>query len=202
MRTARRITVIAALCFVLTGIILMICGAGMAGFKIEKLFNDDRKRNSIEIKQKFDSVDVNAAIDNIEFIPSEDSTSTIELYESSRSYYDVRVEDNTLKISYKNDKKWYEYLSFGSFTARDIKVLIPAGKYLSIKAQTGIGNITIPESFKADIIETSTGIGNIKAPKAAEHTNINSGIGDITVPKSEISENAEISTGIGQVNRR
>ena len=199
MRFARRLTIIISLCFVVIGIILMTCAAGLAGFRIEKLFSDDRKRNIIELNEGFESVEVNTGLDSVKFVPSEGTASTIELYEGEKSYYDVRVEDNTLRIEYKENRKWFEFINFGSPSSHDVIVMMPAGSYKSISVNTGIGNIEIPDSFTADNITTETGIGNIRAPKAVKSTNIHSGIGDITVPDSETSGNVDINTGIGDI---
>ena len=199
MRFARRLTIIISLCFVILGIVLMTCAAGLAGFKIEKLFNDDRKMNIIELNEKFDSVEVKTGIDSVKFVPSEGTASTIELYDGEKSYYDVRVEDSTLKIKYNENRKWYEFINFGSFSSHDVVVMIPAGSYKSIIVNTGIGDIEIPDSFTADSISTETGIGNIRAPKAGKTTNIHSGIGDIMVPDSETSGKVDIHTGIGDI---
>lgn len=199
MRIVRRVMIIVSLCFVVLGITLMVGAAAMGGFRIENLFNDDRKRNTVSIKEKFDSVEVETALDSVIFIPAEDDAGIIELYENSRSYYDVMVEDNTLKIRYNENRKWFEYINLGSLSSHEVKVMVPAAQYKNITVKTGIGSITIPNDFTAENIVTETGIGNISAPKALKSTKINTGIGDITVPKGETSGNSRIKTGIGDI---
>ena len=202
MRVFRRITLIVSLCFVVVGIILMVCAAGLAGFDVKSVFTDDRKRNDVIVKEKFDSVTVETGIDSVSFIPSEDGSSLVEFYESPKSFYDVKVEDGTLKITYNENRKWYEFISFGSMSQHEVKVMIPAGEYKSISVNTGVGDINIPGDYHAESIAASSGIGNINAPKAEKSTSINTGIGDITVPEGEKSGKVDINTGIGDINIR
>ena len=200
MRAARRITVIISLCFVVFGIILMTCAAGMVGFKVDKLVSDNRQKNIVELNEKFDSIEVKTGTDPVKFVPSAGTASEIEVYENDTGYYDVTVEDGTLKIIFNEKKQWYDFINIGGIGSHQVTVKIPAGSYKQITVNVGVGDIEIPEDFSAENIVAETGIGDIKAPRGKINTKINSGIGNVTVPDGEGSGKVDINTGIGDVH--
>ena len=79
----------------------------------------------------------------IRFVRSDDSQIHVTYYESDREFYDIRTENGTLEIVYRNDRKWYEKLFNLNFQQISVTVALPDEYVGAIAADTSNSTVTV-----------------------------------------------------------
>ena len=79
----------------------------------------------------------------VRFVRSDDSQIHVTYYESDREFYDIRTENGTLEIVYRNDRKWYEKLFNLNFQKISVTVALPAEYVGAIAADTSNSTVTV-----------------------------------------------------------
>ena len=188
MSKRTKIWLIIAISLVLTGAIIFTGVMTLLNFDFLKLSTAKYETNNYEISEKYKNVSIVTDTADIDFIPSEDSKTTVICYEQDKVKHSVSVNGETLEIKLVDTRKWYDHIGI-SFGSQKIKVCIPEGDYglLSVKGSTGDVNLAKEFSFEGVDVNISTGDIYVQ--------NITAGDIKLRVSTGEITAQAIICTG-------
>ena len=180
---------------ILLGAILFAGAAMRFGWDFSKLsaVNYETAVHTPMVEYKHITLKTDTA--DITFAPSENGETKIVCYEEQNAKHIVSVEDETLSISLRSNKKWYEYIGI-HFDTPKITVYIPQGEYGALTVRTSTGNVQLPADFSFASVDIQVSTGHISARASAESIKLKADTGGITL--ENISANAlevTVSTG-------
>lgn len=145
----------------------------------KKLSAQPFETNTIELAAPFESISINTETSDIRFALSEDGKCRVVCCEQKHVKHEASVQGNTLIITEKDSRKWYEHIDF-NIGSSEITVYLPKTQFSSLSIRESTGDIEIPGdfSFGEAQISISTGDINFYASTATE-ANIKTSTGDI-----------------------
>lgn len=193
------ILLIFATCLILIGCIIF--GGVMTVFKwdFKTLSTDKFETITHTISEEFENISIINDTADVIFLPADTDECNVVCYQNQIIKYSVKVEDNTLNITPVDTRKWYDYISFFSFSSPKITVNLPKNQYNSITVNQDTGNIEIPKDFKFSSIDIATSTGYINnLASATENIKLKTSTGDIKT--QDISaKNIDLSVSTGKV---
>ena len=205
-------------CLMAAGLIVFSVGLGIAGFDFRRWGTQNMVTNTHTIEEDFISVRLNVVTADITFAPSEDGHVKVVCYEDSKIPNSVHVEGDTLVISTKDNRKWYDHIGF-NWEENTITVYLPAGEYGDLRVDCTTGDVNVPEQFTfqnatLDLTTGDTqwkaGIGQDLSVKcttgsvAVENVLCNSlkvktTTGDVTLDRVQAAETMAVTVSTGDV---
>lgn len=180
MKKITKVWLIVAACFVLIGCVVFAWGMSIYKWDFSKLSRYNYETNKYEISEKFDNISIKADAAEIIFEVSDNEKCKVECYEEKKTKHSVFVQDNTLTVEEKNNKRWYDYIGL-NFDYQKITVYLPKTEYNSFVANEKTGNIKLPEELTFENVDVS----------------VNTGVVDVF---SDVSKNLKIQTSAGNIN--
>lgn len=179
MKKSMKICLIVAVSLVLIG--CMIFGGVMTMLKwdFSKLSTNKLETNTYQITEEFNNISINTQTSDIKILPSDDSCCKVICKEDIKIKHTVKVENNTLLISFEDNKKWFEYIGI-NFGEQYITVYLPKSECKALSIKSATGDIDIPKEFVFDSIDAKLKTGDVSCYSTAkELVNINLSTGDI-----------------------
>ena len=186
---------ITAGCLMAAGLILFTVGLSIAGFDFTKLGTKEMVTNTYTVSESYTNISVDAITADIAFAASEEGIKVV-CYEDKKLPFSVCVENETLVISCKDNRKWYDHIGF-NWEENQVTVYLPAGEYGDLQINCTTGDVTVPEgfSFRSANMDLTTGDINWKAG-ATNTLSAKTTTGAITVEKVQCDTlNAKTTTG-------
>ena len=149
--------IIAASLTVLGGIIFTI-GVVAIGNEGASLIDGKYQTKTYEGTDEINSIVITTDTTDVIILPYDKDGYRVECFEEKKIAHAVAVEDGVLSIELRDNRAWYDHISFFSKNTT-ITVYVPAGEYTSLSVKSDTGDTTVPEYFtfeKADVI-CSTG---------------------------------------------
>ena len=193
------ILLIFATCLILIGCIIFGCVMTVFKWDFKTLSTDKFETTTHKISEDFDSISIKNDTADVIFLPSNTYECNVVCYQNQKIKYSVKVEDNTLNITPVDTRKWYEHITFFSFSSPKITVNLPKSRYNSITVKQDTGNIEIPKDFKFSSIDIATSTGYINnLASATENIKLKTSTGDIKT--QDISaKNIDFSVSTGDI---
>jgi len=191
--------IIAAVCLVL-GIVL--CGAAWAktGFDFNALNTEKSTQNTHVIEQSFKKVEIKTESRDIVIRPAIDGKCTVETYDSEQVYYDVSVQDGTLKIIRKDTRKWYERIGIFWWEGAAISVYLPQEEYESFRADVASGDISVSGDISIGKVTLNTASGDIVIDGSkAQSITAGTASGEIKIRNVTVSEAVGLEVASGDI---
>ena len=165
MKKSRKIAVITAAAFITAGLIISLAAIFSAGFDFSKFNTDTLKEKVYTAPGEFHNIEINCAEFDIQILPSQDETCKIISWEGKELENNVEVENNTLKISNSNKRKWYEKINITIGQARTVTVYLPKrdDAYGALAANSSSGNITLSADLEFESVNLISASGDISA---------------------------------------
>lgn len=183
---------------VLVGLILF--AVVMTGYQWDftKLGTGEYETNTYEISEDFSNISVDTNTADILFVLSEDGKCTVECYEEEKEAHSATVQEDTLVISVKDEKAWYDYIGINYGTPK-ITVYLPKMEYGSLSIKESTGDVEIPDDFLFGEVDISLSTGDVAfCASASGMIKIKTSTGDIRV--ENISAGAlDLSVSTGEV---
>ncbi len=151
-------------------IVLIACGIGfcmvaliMKGFDFTKFSTEgDEVTNEHVVEEDFTKISIDTSTADVRFEVSADGKARVVCHETEKRIHEVKVENGTLKIKEKNEKKWFEYIGiFGGFKKIEVTVYLPEKKAENSNRKEKGANATRMELDELRI-NTSTGDVELK----------------------------------------
>ncbi len=167
-KAKRRIAalIVAASLFI-TGLALAVLGVAFMDTNSHFISKNNYRSLTVDVSNEFKSVSVLATTCDIIFEASPDNTTWISAQIPESSDIESFVEDGTLHVRVKDNRKWYDFIgiSIGAESPR-VVVYLPKGEYekLDIHVTTGDFGVGEEHSFTSLSFEASTGDAVIFSP--------------------------------------
>ena len=160
MKTGTKIALIIAVSLIIVGITVFTTAMFTLDFDFSKLNTTEYTTNTYEYTDLVKNIEVDLETTDITILPASDDEIKVVCFEDEESTHNVFVENNILKID-SPDKKWFEYISIGSFEHAKISLYIPDGNYSTLTVENSTGDITISDLAFSDKISADCDTGDI-----------------------------------------
>lgn len=218
MTKSKKIWLLIASVFVITGLICFATAMFKLDFDFKKLSTVKYKTATYEISEDFNNISVNKSTANLTFEKSDNNICKVVIYEAENSNHKVSADGQTLNIDFSDQKNWYDNLTV-TFETEKITVYLPKNNYDNLSVTTDTGNVFLPEDFKFTDIKISGSTSDIKCYACAENDvkistvtgtqnfsnlkcnnlDVKSSTGDFYFANVIIAENLNIDTHTGDV---
>ncbi len=182
MKKRTKIWLIVAAILSLTGIIMFAITLAAGGWDFSKLNSIKFELNTHYISDDFTDISIDTDTADVIVVRSENDECKVVLHESAKEKHAVGLEGNTLKISIRDDRKWYEHIMLFSFGRTKITVYLPETAYGALKVKQDTGDIKLPSdlAFSAIDLWGSTGEVDVRSTVTGE-AKIRRSTGDIDI---------------------
>lgn len=166
---------------IIIGAVIFVCAMSFLKWDFSKLSTNKYQTNEYQITEEFSSVLINTSTANIEFVASSEDKVKVVCYEEEGVKHEVIADNETLKVSVNDTRKWYQHVSI-NFQTPKITVYMPVREYSSLTIKESTGNINLPSELKFNNIDLKVSTGAVKCLSSAnELIKISSSTGDIKV---------------------
>ncbi len=198
MKKSIKIWLIIATVLVLIGIVISFISLGLLNFDFRKLDTHEYERNTYNINQSFENILIDSYESDIKFLPSKDETPRIECVEEDNLKYSVTVEENTLKISVSDNRKWTDYIGISTWNT-DMLIYLPHSSYKNLSIKTNTGDVEIPSYLEFENVKIKGTTADVElSAKVANDIEITATTGEVTIENTK-SKNLKINVDTGDI---
>jgi DUF4097 and DUF4098 domain-containing protein YvlB len=192
MEKGTKMIITLALSLIVVGGILFVLALSSNGWRFQ---SSNYESAEYEITDTFQGISINIDTADITFLPSTNGMVTASFYEHKHEKHQVSVIDDSLSISVKNEKKWWENLF--NISSPKITIYLPEGAYGALKIDASTGDISIPSDFSFESIDVSLSTGDTSIyAKTNGSAKIEASTGDVTIDgMTPTSLGVTVSTG-------
>ena len=196
MKRSTKIWLVVAIALVLIGIIIIEGALILIDFDFSKLATNRYETNEYVIDESFEGISIITDTADISFVISEQENPRIVCFEQSNVKHQVLVNDGTLSIECRDERRWYEYIGI-NWDSPTITVYLPKGQYGDLSVKTDTGAVEIPKDLKFGDIDISTDTGVVKVLSSAEgNVKVKTDTGLVKIDNiSALSIDVTVSTG-------
>ena len=184
------------------GVLLVVGGAVFAVAIANSNSSDKIVDKTYDLNESFNNIDIKLATADLAFKVATDGNKKVVLQEREKQYHIVDVSNDTLNISFRDDRKWYEKIFAFDWKPMKVDVYLPSAEYGDLKIDSATGFVKIPKEFSfANLnLELSTGDVEISSNVTSE-LRIKSSTGDVEYKDAKCrSLNLKTSTGHNYLN--
>lgn len=167
MKNTKKTAMHIAGALITVGLLLSLAAFAAMQFDFRRLGATSSEEQSYTIKESFRNISIEGDACDIYLLLAEDRACRIECTESSRVFYKIDVEGDTLTIERVDKRRWYEHIGF-TWEETEVKVFLPQQEYEALYAKTLSGDIEIPESLCFIRAEVNTASGEVSFSAAVE----------------------------------
>lgn len=199
MKKSTVIWLIVAASLMIVGVTVSSLAMSALDWDFKKLGSSQFDTKTYEINDDFSDISIDTDIDDIVFLLSEDGECKVVCDEYESISHTVEVENETLVIKSRDDRKWYEHIGI-SIENPKLTVHLPKTDYSSLLINENTGLVELPKDFEFVNIDIETTTGCVKTSASAkEKIKIKTSTGLVKV--SDVSvETLEITVTTGMVN--
>lgn len=199
MKKSKKIIIIISLSLIAIGLVTSFIGLVSMNFDITKINDVTYSDETYSVNEDFSNVYISSIGGEIKLLRSDDALCKVLVNENSKISCSVRTEDDTLHIDLRDNRKWYEHISFFGFN-NDIAVYFPQEAYDALHIETASSDIEVSQelSFASAEISTMSGEVDVKA-SISDNISINTTSGDISVENSFATE-VTLKSVSGEIN--
>lgn len=199
MKKVTKICLITAGSLVLAGGIIFVGAMSKMDWNFKKLSTVKLERNTYEISEDFENIEIDTDTANVEFALSDDEKCRVECYEDEKAKHTVTAKNGTLSVKVENKKHWYDYISI-NFETQKITVFLPKSEYNSVSVKDDAGNIKFSENFNFENVDVSLSTGNVEVLSGDyEKFKVKTAAGDILC-KNFTAGSADFQLTTGEMN--
>lgn len=197
MKTAKKVWIIVAVCLIVLGAIISAFSLAKLNFDFESLSTEKVISNEHNITEDFSNIKIDVNTSDIEFVRSENSSCMVVAVETGKIKHTVTVNNDTLLISVKDSREWYEHIGI-SFGKMSVTVHLPKDSYASLNIEADTGDVTIPKDFAFGNVEIETDTGDVgMLSNVSETLDISTDTGDVKIQEIT-AQNIILETDTGR----
>lgn len=181
MRLARKILMAAGVVLMVAGIAIMSMTFASKGFDLNiRDFTDmEYEEKAYTFNATIENIDIDSSIADVKFFIENRSDVRVEVKQSDRITFDVKIDDGTLEID-SNKKYKNDFFIGGFYTDIHIYVYLPEKELNEIKIDGSVGSVELPAITCGNVkIELSTGETIFDGTKVKGELNVDSSTGSI-----------------------
>ena len=197
MNKSNKTIIFIALISILLGGIIFVVSIASLNFDFTKLNNKKLIENTIQINEEFNNISIDVDTSDINFILSSEENKVV-VKETDKEKHDVKVIDDTLKITSINSKEFIDYIGINFYELK-VDIYLSNSSYNNLLINNSTGDIYIPNSFTFTKIDIDGSTGDVElSSNVNDELNINLSTGDIEI--NNISANKlDIDTSTGDI---
>lgn len=218
MKKASGILLIIAGGCVAVGVLLCVLSAALIAWNPDQWNTGDFHTVNHTVTDPYTSIRVEGTDSNIRILPAtEGQKYQVVSYESENQPHTVRVENGTLIITQKDERKWQDHIVFFSFSEPKITIYVPETSYdsLYVEGDTGdvethgaltfgnvniclsTGDVTLKSGITGTLnVKTSTGDMKIRGINPTSVT-LTATTGDIELANAKVEGDVSMTTDTG-----
>ncbi len=193
------ITILLIIASVLVVLGLAVFGVSFAksGFDFKGLSFQKYVTNTYDIQEDFEKISIKTIFSDIVLLPSETEDCKVVFHENEKVLHSAKVREGELIIESKDEREWYDHISFFNFENETIKLYLPKKIYESVNIETRTGGIKIPRDFTFDSINITGSTGEVECMSSSTAmTEIKLTTGDIEIDNASFGDlRLTVSTG-------
>ena len=174
MKKITKIAVIAALCLIVAGAVLVVVALSNENFDISRFNTTAYENKTYEAEVQFSNLNIETVSDDIEIHLAEGKKMYVEYRDSDKLHYefDYSESDSTMNIVLKDDREWYEHIFIWDFDFNNdgkLKIFLPERVYKQLSCKNVSGDISMDKDpgFGGTVfIETVSGNVDLKTLSA------------------------------------
>jgi DUF4097 and DUF4098 domain-containing protein YvlB len=193
---------IIAASLLLVGLIAFITVMTLNNWDFSILVTDRIVTVTHNIDDDFEDISIFADTADITFKLSDDDNCKVVCNELEKERHWVAVEDNTLVIEHRVQKKWYDYIGIGIGTD-EITVYLPSKEYGNLIVDEHTGDVAVPNGLSFENVGISVTTGDITVENiSAKELELATTTGDIKIlgAKCKGNVNVTVNTGDSELN--
>ena len=133
-----------------------------------------------DLNETFTNIDINLSTADLTFKVASDGNKKVVLQEREKQYHIVTVNNNTLSIEHRDDRKWYEKIFSFDWKPMKVDVYLPSAEYGNLKIESSTGDVTVPKEFAFANFNCELSTGNVNlSSNVTNELYIKSSTGDI-----------------------
>lgn len=198
MKTSTRIWLSISAILVAVGIGVIIVALAMNHWNLSTLGGQKTVTNSYELVEPFEYITINTDTTDVIFLPSEDNICRIECREHEKQLHKITIDDSTLSIKVKDERKWYEKVITFGFSSPQVKIYLPLQSYDRLNLTSDTGDVTIPNNFDFYRIDIRLSTGDIScSASVSDKLILETSTGDMTL-KDLMADEISLTTSTGK----
>lgn len=167
------------------------------GWDFSKLSTTKYQTNEVSLNEPFNNICIETTTADIKIVKSQESSKAV-FFEQENLKHTAVVEDESLKISATDTRKWYDHIGI-SFKAPKVTLYLTETDFQSLQLKTATGDVEVSKEFSFTAVDVLGETGDVKIiGGATESVKIEVGTGDVFV-KDANCKSLEISTSTGDV---
>lgn len=186
--------------------ILVMCGLlaftvimSLNNWDFTVLSTKDIVKSEHEITEDFKNIRIKATTGDVRFVVSEDGKSKVVISEFEGTSHTVCVENNTLRIDCKDNRKWYEHIGINIGSPK-ITVYVSDTILKEVDIETTTGDITLDSYLHINDLNIDVTTGDITLTNIRTFgTDITVTTGDIKLTDSSCLNTAYFKTTTGDI---
>lgn len=181
MKTSKKVWIIIAVCLIVLGGIIGTLALASVNFDFLSLSTEKITESEQLIDKDFSSIKIDVRTSDVIFVPSADKKCRVICIDTENVKHTTTVKDDTLLISVKDSRKWYDHIGI-SFGNTSVTVVLPKESYDSLNITGNTSDITISKDFIFTNIKITTDTGDVSLLSSAKETlDISTDTGDIEI---------------------
>ena len=188
---------------IILGGVLLVAGAALFAIAIAKNSSSATVVDkTYDLNEDFENIDIKVAISDLSFKASSDGSKKVVLQEREKQYHIVKVENNALNISFRDERHWYEKMFNFDFKPMTVDVYLPAATYGNLKIDSSTGNVNVPKDFSFASFTCEVDTGNVNTSADVTNTlDIKSSTGNISL-KDLSSKELKLKASTGNISAK
>ena len=166
---------------IILGSVLLV--AGTVVFTIAAINNNSADKvvnKTYDLNDSFNNIDIDLSTADLTFKVASDGNKKVVLQQKEKQYHVVEVNNDTLNISFRDDRKWYERIFSFDWRPMKVDVYLPSMEYASLKIESATGFVHIPKEFSFVDFSCEVSTGDIEVSSSVTNElNIKTSTGDI-----------------------
>ncbi len=179
---------------------LMICAAlAMNDFDIRSFTTMEYKTKTYDVNERFEDIKIVDTEYHVVIKKTDDGKCKVVSRDSDKIMHTVKVENDTLTVTRKDIRKWYERIGiFGWDSDMTVYVYLPDESYKKLYALSVSGNVTVEQGFEFGEAEAQSTSGNVDFSSDAGELSLKTTSGDIEAKNIQASE-ISVKTTSGKI---
>jgi len=170
-----------------TGIIITGIAIGLTK-KNGQATTDSYEKITVTITDDIENINIEEISHDIKIEKASDDNITVEYWDNSSFIHDVKADGGTLKVTFKNSKHWYDFITIGipgitktsSDENHDTIIYLPEGVYGDLAVSAVSSDINIPDGYTFEDVDFNTVSGEIScASESTGNVNVNTTSGNL-----------------------
>ena len=146
---------------------LIFAGAmSVLGWNFGKLSAKNTVENEHKLIEDFDEIEIVTDEADIKLVIAENGEGRVVCREHSRARHSVSVENGKLTVRVKNEKKWYDYISF--YNEESLTLYLTRAQYSALTVNGTTADVTLPEGLTLGTLDIDVTTADVSLKSAVE----------------------------------